>query len=427
MSEDYRSMWSELGLDLEAHDALLGVLGPLYESTYLSQKNRPKGMDYFNFVMSEVHGLRIKELRDAQAEGRVVVGCFCTFVPEEIVLAANGVLVGLCAGADIATAEVDKILPRTTCSLIKGAFGFALGRVCPYLATADVVVGENTCDGKKKAWELFGDHVNELYVMDMPQMKHEQGRALLKSEYERFLRYMEEKSGRSITEEDLARATRLVNAKRQAIERLNSLRAAKPAPISGLDGLLIQQIAFYDDPVRFTAQVNALCDELEERIAAGIGVEESTKAPRLLMSGCPMAVPNWKLPAIVEQSGAVIVGEESCVGARGLRNTVVESGGSLDQQLEAIVDRYFKIDCAIFTPNPERLDHIRSMSSELKADGVIHYGLQFCHPYLIEAGPVEQKLEAEGLPVLRIDSDYSPEDSGQIKTRVEAFLERLEA
>ena len=84
---DYRPMWTELGLDLDKHDALLGVLGQLYADTYLSQDNRPEAMGYFDFVMGEVHGLRIKELIDAKAAGRIVVGSFCVFVPEELVLA----------------------------------------------------------------------------------------------------------------------------------------------------------------------------------------------------------------------------------------------------------------------------------------------------------------------------------------------------
>ena len=92
---DYRPMWQGLGLDLEAHDALLSFLGSAYASIFLSQKNRPEGMKYFDFVMSEVHGLRIKELLDAKAEGRKVIGSYCTFVPEELILALDGVSVGL--------------------------------------------------------------------------------------------------------------------------------------------------------------------------------------------------------------------------------------------------------------------------------------------------------------------------------------------
>jgi len=424
MSNDYTSMWRELGLDLEAHDALLGVLGKAYQDIYLAQAGRPASMEYFNFVMSEVHGLRIRELRDAQAAGRKVVGAWCVFVPEEIVLAAEGICVGLCAGADFAMDEVEKLIPRNTCALIKSSLGFKLGKVCPYVESVDMVVGENTCDGKKKMYEVFGELDENLHVMDIPQMKSAAGRALLRAEYGRFLRAVEELTGVEITAERLRRGIAAANAKRRAMHRLYALRAADPAPISGLDALLINQISFYDDPERFTGAVEALCSELEKRVAAGAGAADAG-APRILVSGCPMAVPNWKLPWIVEAAGAVIVGEESCVGERGLRNLVAEDGGTVDALLDNLVDRYFRVDCAIFTPNPDRLEHIREMAQAYGADGVIHYGLNFCQPYQMEAIPVARALEAGGLPTLRVDTDYSLEDAEQLKTRVEAFVEML--
>ena len=144
MSNDYRPMWEELGLDLDAHDALLNVLNQGYGDIYLSQQNRPETMGYFDFVMSEVHGLRIRELLDEKDQGRKIVGSYCVFVPEEIVLAAGATLVGLCSGADFALEEVENRLPRNTCALIKSSFGFKLGKVCPYLECADMIVGENT-------------------------------------------------------------------------------------------------------------------------------------------------------------------------------------------------------------------------------------------------------------------------------------------
>ena len=424
MPEDYRSMWTDLGLDLEAHDALLGVLGQGYRDIYMSQKNRPEGMGYFDFVMSEVHGLRIKELLDEKAAGRKIIGSYCVFVPEEITLAANATLVGLCSGADFAVEEVEKLLPRNTCALIKSSFGFKLGRVCPYLESADMVVGENTCDGKKKAYETLGTLVDNLYVMDLPQVKSDQGKALLKAEYQRFKAAVEELTGVAVTAESLKEAIKTVNAKRAALHRLAALRKADPAPVSGLDVLLANQVSFYDNPARFTASVNAICDELEKRIAAGEGVFPQG-TPRILVSGCPQAVPNWKLPFVVETSGAVIVGEESCVGERGVRNLTDDSGGAVDAMMDAIVDRYWKVDCAIFTPNPDRLAHIREMAAEYKADGVLHYGLQFCQPYLMESMPVEKALEDGDIPTLRIETDYSMEDMGQLKTRIEAFVEQL--
>jgi benzoyl-CoA reductase/2-hydroxyglutaryl-CoA dehydratase subunit BcrC/BadD/HgdB len=136
-------------------------------------------MGYFDFVMSEVHGLRIKELLDEKTAGRKVIGSYCVFVPEEIVLAANATLVGLCSGADFAMEEVEKLLPRNTCALIKSSFGFKLGKVCPCLESADMIVGENTCDGKKKAYESLNHLVKNLYVMDLPQVKSDRGLALL--------------------------------------------------------------------------------------------------------------------------------------------------------------------------------------------------------------------------------------------------------
>lgn len=417
-------MWKDLELDLNAHDVLLGVLGNAYRDIFLSQKNRPEGMAYFDFVMSEVHGLRIKELVDEKQAGRKIIGSYCVFVPEEIVLAANASLVGLCSGADFAMEEVEKLLPRNTCALIKSSFGFKLGKVCPYLESADMVVGENTCDGKKKAYETLHTLVKKLYVMDLPQVKSEQGKALLKAEYNRFKTEVEKLTGVPITVASLKQAVQTVNAKRAAIHRLSSLRKANPSPISGLDALLANQVFFYDNPRRFTESVNKICDELEKRIAQKQGVSPE-KTPRLLLSGCPMAVPNWKLPWIIETSGAVIVGEESCVGERGTRNLTDDSGNTIDDLMNAIVDRYFKVDCAIFTPNPDRLEHIIEMAAAYKADGVIHYGLQFCQPYLMESMPVEKALEEKNIPTLRIETDYSMEDVGQLKTRVEAFVEQL--
>lgn len=266
--------------------------------------------------------------------------------------------------------------------------------------------------------------MKNLYVMDLSQVKSEQGRALLKTEYERFKAAMEELTGVSITAGSLKEGIRIVNAKRSAIHRLSSLRKADPSPISGLDALLANQVFFYDNPARFTESVNKICDELEKRIDEKKG-DFSEKTPRVLISGCPQAVPNWKLPFIVETSGAVIVGEESCVGERGTRNLTDESGETVEKMMDAIVDRYYQVDCAIFTPNQQRLEHIQEMVDTYKADGVIHYGLQFCQPYLMESIPVEKTLEEKNIPTLRVETDYNMEDVGQLKTRIEAFIEQL--
>ena len=422
---NYRPMWAGLGLNLEKHDALLSVLGQAYADLFLTQKNRPESMGYFDFVMGEVHGLRIKELSDAKAAGRIVVGSFCVFVPEELVLAVDAVNVGLCAGADFGTEEAERFLPRNTCALIKSFFGFSLEKVCPYLESCDLVVGENTCDGKKKAYETFQDLISgEFLALDMPNTKSAEGREIVRQSFLTLKDSLERLSGRPITTESLRMGIETVNAKRAALQRLAKLRQADPAPISGLDALLINQISFYDDPTRFTASVNQLCDELQRRVEDGIGVAPKG-TPRLAVSGCPMAVPNWKLPAVVENSGAVIVAEESCIGERGTQNLVDGEGQDVETLLKHLVDRYFTIDCAVFTPNPSRTEHARSIAQDAQADGLIHYAIQFCTPYQMEAPLLERAVEGSGLPVLRIDTDYTQEDVEQVRTRVEAFVEQV--
>ncbi|QJB58287.1 double-cubane-cluster-containing anaerobic reductase [Pseudodesulfovibrio sp. zrk46] len=419
----HRAMWENLNLDLEAHDALLEVLGKFYGDIYMSQENRLQGAEYLDFVLSEVHGLRIKELQDAKDAGRKVIGSFCVFVPEEITLAADAIHVGLCAGAEAGTDLAEQLVPRNTCALIKSFIGFKMAKLCPFIESSDMIVGETTCDGKKKAYEAFNE-IAPTYVMEVPQTKTEAARELWKAEVLRYLGEVEKLTGKTIKTEELKKGIKIANAKRRALQRLTALRAADPAPISGRDALLVNQISFYDDPVRFTEKINELCDELESRIAAKAGVAPA-KTPRLMLSGCPMAVPNWKLPYVIESSGAVIVGEESCIGTRNSRDLVDESGETFDDLIDAITDRYMKIDCACFTPNDERLDNVTSLAEQLDADGVIHYSLLFCQPYTHEALKVDKALQDAGIPMLSIETDYSMEDVEQLKTRVEAFVETL--
>lgn len=422
--KDYREMWSKLGVNLEAHDGLLAVLGEAYKEIIFTQENRPEATRYLDLVMGAIHGIRVEELVAAKEEGRKVIGSFCVFVPEELIIAANAISIGLCSGAEVGNEEAERFVPRSTCSLIKSAFGFKLHKLCPFTEVTDMIVGENTCDGKKKAFEQFAKIHEGFYLMDLPQVKSAAGKALLKAEYIRFAEKLEEITGNKITAESLARGINIVNTKREAMNRLASLRAAIPTPISGLDALLANQIYFFDDPERFTGAVNAICDELEQRIKDGVGVT-TKETPRVIVSGCPMAVPNWKVPAIIEKSGAIIVGEEMCTGERGLQNIVEPQGETVDAMIDAIVERYLKVDCAVFTPNESRLNNIKEMVKKYNADGVVHYTLQFCQPYAHEAINIERELEEAGIATLSLETDYSAEDMGQLHTRIEAFIERI--
>ncbi len=425
MANDNVRMWQELGIDLKTHDMLMNALPPMFQEIYLSQKNRPAGMGFYDFVVGDIHGIRVKELVEHSKKGGKVVATYCVFVPEEIVWAAGAIPVGLCAGTQFSIPAAESVLPRNTCALIKSSFGFKLARICPYVQVSDLIVGETTCDGKKKMFEILNEY-HPVYVMEVPNKKTEKSRALWLEEVKAFKDRMEKLTGNKVTAANLKKAIDLVNGRRWALQRLYNLRKASPVPISGKDALLAVQVSFYDDAARNTQMLNALCDELEKRVAEKKGVAPAN-APRILISGSPMAIPNWKLHHIIESAGAVVVCEESCTGTRLFSDLVEKSAATLEAQLKAIADRYMKIHCACFTPNDERLDDIVRLAKEYKVDGVVHYNLQFCHTYATEAVRVEKRLEKEGIPLLRIETDYADEDTGQLKSRVEAFLEMVKS
>jgi benzoyl-CoA reductase/2-hydroxyglutaryl-CoA dehydratase subunit BcrC/BadD/HgdB len=424
MSEEYRAMWQKLGLNMPAHDMLLAALPAIYEKVYLTQKERPKAMGFYDFVISEIHGLRVKELVEHKEKGGKVFGTFCVYVPEEIIIAAGGVSVGLCAGADFSVPTGEQIVPRNLCALIKSAVGFKVGGTCPYFQVSDLIVGETTCDGKKKTWEILDEYV-PTYVMDLPNGRTAADRQLWLSELRRFVEKTQEVTGNIITPEKLSQATELINRKRAVLQRLFDLRKARPAPISGLDALLSVQISFYDDPARFTQKTSELCDELEARTKAGKGVAPAY-AKRILYAGTPMPIPFWTLPSIIEATGAVVVAEESCTGTRLIAGgQTAVPGNGIDSQLAAIADRQLQTNCACFTPNDARIEDIIRLAKEYQADGVIHFSLSFCQPYNLEGIRVQKALQKAGIPVLMLEGDFSDEQAGQLKTRIEAFIETL--
>lgn len=421
---NYRQMWEDLGMNLENHDMLCSVLPTAFGDVYLSQENRPASMDFWDMVVADIHGIRPAELIEAQKKGQKVFGTFCVYVPDEVVIAANGIVTGLCGGSQFWVPDGEAVLPKSTCPLIKASVGARLGKTCPFFRIADMYVGETTCDGKKKAWEILGQDV-PMHVMDIPQMKRSKDITRWKEEIMDFAKVVEKTTGVEVTPENLKAAIKLINEKRKALARVYEARKGENIPISGKDALLMMQIAFFDDPARCAQMTNRLAEELEQRNKDGVSVfPAGTK--RIMITGTPMAIPNWKLHHIIETSGAAVVCEETCTGTRYFEGLVDESGETLDEMYQAIAERYMGVNCACFTPNTGRIDDIIRLAKEYKVDGVIDVNLKFCCLYDTEGQSVEKALNEAGIPVLGIETDYEDSDAGQLKTRIEAFLEILD-
>ena len=416
----YNEMWQKLNMDLQKHDILCAALPDSFGEIYMTQKNRPDNMNYFNYALAEVHGARIEEIQKSKKNGKKVVGTFCVFVPDEVILAADAVGVGLCSGSQFWVEDGEKVLPRNICPLVKAFMGAKVSRTCPYFQSTDMIVGETTCDAKKKAYEILEEYM-PVHVMELPQMKREKDFQEWQDEIKLFIKKIEEFTGNKITVEKLKNSIDLVNKKRRALKRLYDLRKHTPSPISGLDALLVSQVAFVDDPIRFTEKTEELCDELDERIKT----MKPNGRKRIMITGTPMSVPNWKIHHIIEGLNAEIVVEETCTGTRYFEKEVFDEGDTIDDLVRNIAERYMNINCACFTPNNDRIDDIIKYAEEYNADGVIYCNLSFCHTYAIEYGKLEKALKEKNIPLINIETDYSEEDVGQIRTRVEAFLEMI--
>ncbi|MEN6561523.1 MAG: double-cubane-cluster-containing anaerobic reductase [Acidobacteriota bacterium] len=413
----------DLGLDVELHHRIFDAVDRTFRKTVLAQKDRPAGMAYFDGVIRGAHGERVREIVGRRAAGDKLIGTFCIFVPEEIVLALGAIPVALCGGTSASIPYAETMLPRDICPLVKSTIGLALANACPYGPVEDLAVGETTCDAKKKTWDLLARE-GGFHVIELPQKKGPRDRDLWREEVARFRARLEDVTGRRLEREPLAEAVRLVNRKRRALARLNAFRREAVPPLSGLDALAVMQGALVDDAARFTGRLEELNGELEDRVRRGVGPAPE-RARRILVSGCPSVMGNWKLHALVESAGAVVVGDETCTGSRYYESLVEETRDGLEAQIDAVAARYLGIECSCFSPNDERLDSVVRLARECRADGVIQYVLQYCHTYNIEAVAVAAALKEAGLPSLKIVTDYAEEDTGPMRLRVDAFLEGL--
>lgn len=377
-------------------------------------------------IMEEVEGLRgvnSVKIKEAHEAGKKVVGMYCVFSPSEIALAADAISVTLCGTTQGPIEDAEKELPRNLCPLIKSSYGFAITDKCPYFYFSDVLLAETTCDGKKKMYELMGK-IKPMHIMNLPQTANdEDSLELWKKEMVKFKNFLEEKLQVEITDEKLRDAIKLMNRERDAMKRLHKLNAHKPAPLSGMDMMLAQWLkGFNVDKEAGINLIERLIAEVEERMEKGIYAFDEN-APRILLTGCPIGSGSEKVLKALEEAGASVVALENCTGYKGLDVMVDET----KDPITALAEKYLSTPCSCMTNNNGRLDLIGRLAKEYDVDGVVDLTWQACHTYNIESFTVKRFVQEElNLPFIQIETDYSDSDTGQVKVRVEAFLETIE-
>jgi benzoyl-CoA reductase/2-hydroxyglutaryl-CoA dehydratase subunit BcrC/BadD/HgdB len=387
----------------------------------LAQANKTlKGMEYFYNFTKMMYTSRVDEIAEEKEKGKKVIGSFCNFVPEELILAAGAIPVRHCTGFQDTILPAEEILPRNFCPLIKSALGFSI-KGDPLFELADVVIVPTTCDGKKKYSEIIADN-KSTWLMEVPHTTETpQARNLWLEEIKLMKKNIEKLTGTSITGKSLRKAIELTNKKRSLVRRLYEVRKRSSPPIWGRDALLVTSILHFDNPIRWITKTEELCFELEAK-ESGVCPENT---PRILLTGSPVFMPTWKVPMIIEESGGIIVSDDICSGSKGLWDPIEVTHWTMGNMLLSLADRYLMNTCACFTPNMARLIRLQRFVKDFSIEGVFYHILQACHLYGVEARRIESALKAEEIPMLTIETDYSQEDVEQIRTRVEAFLEMI--
>ncbi len=361
--------------------------------------------------------LEVKKLKD---KGIPVVGAYCTYFPQEIAMAMGAATVGLCSTSDETIMEAEKELPKNLCPLIKSSYGFARTDKCPFFYFSDVVVGETTCDGKKKMYEYMSEF-KDVFVMELPNSQSQEALKLWKSEIIKFKEYLEKKFNTTITEEKIRDAVHINNEGRKSLRKLYEVMKLDPVPIKGYDLFkVLYGSTFKFDRSLIPGEVDALVEKILLEYKEG-KMEE--KKPRILITGCPVGGATEKIIRAVEENGGIVVTFENCNGAKSIDKLVDEDNPDV---YDALARRYLNIGCSVMTPNPNRLELLGRLIDEYQVDGVVEMTLQACHTYNVESFGIRRFVnEKKHIPYINVETDYSQADIGQLNTRIAAFIEML--
>ena len=372
------------------------------------------------FVEARKQGfLTVKEFKE---NGGKLAGCLCSYTPHEILDAAGVATVGLCGTSNETIPDAEKVLPKNLCPLIKSTYGFAYSDKCPYTYFSDIIIGETTCDGKKKMYELLAE-LKDVHILQLPQgQDRPYAKDIWYEEICLFREAMEKKFGVEITEENLRKAVKKRNRLRKALCSMYQLRETCPPALKGTEMMLaLQQGTFTFDLEKQIANIENKVEQARKAYAAGER-PVSASAKRILLTGCPSGGVIQKVGMVIENNGGVIVCLDDCSGERTNKLLIDENA---DDILRAIADRYLSIHCSVMTPNDGRIDNTKEMVEKYKVDGVIEVVLQACHTFNVEATQMRRMVEDAGIPYMKLETDYATSDSGQLETRIAAFIETL--
>jgi benzoyl-CoA reductase/2-hydroxyglutaryl-CoA dehydratase subunit BcrC/BadD/HgdB len=364
---------------------------------------------------------RIPELYRMKDAGIKIIGYTPGgYMPDELVYAAGAVPAGLInGGSPEAVAASAQYLPRWFDTFCRSQIGHRMSGNDPLYEMVDLLVVPVTDNNIRvigECWNFFAG--GETFRFGVPHEKsveaydyYLEGLHLLKDKLEEF-------TGNKITDVKLREQITLSNRMWECLDKISTLRKTPHPPISGEEFVRLNHASFYADKATLVEYLESLYEDLK-------GKEGDTPRARILLTGSTLAMGDYKILSLTEQTGAAVIMEEFAEGVRHYWERVNLNG---DDLMASLADRYFnrRVPPAWFRPSRERIDFIIQKALELSVDGVIWYQLMYRDGYDVHSFYFEKALKKEtGLKMLKVESDYDHSEVGPLRTRVETFIDTI--
>jgi len=363
------------------------------------------------FEMISSKGYR--EIASTLPKDRVPIGFFCPYVPEELIHAA-GALPFRLMGTPVQMSHVQAHLPPNCCHLVKSSLESLLQGELDFLKG---IIFSHTCDsmqGLADIWALQKRIPLQFNLMMPSRLDSELSLTFLKAEIERFRNFLESNVGK-ITPQSLKASIQLFNRVREKLQEIYTRRPKWHKQISGMDFARVIRAGYLMDRERYLELLNDLLNALPEK------TEESQNLVPVFLAG-NMTHSDFYF-SLIEEAGAIVVQDDLCSGTRFLRLMVPED----TDPIEGLTHRYLTpFLCP--TKHKGAHAHAETLLKEVQisgAKGVIFLLYKYCETHFFDYPDLKQAIESKGIPTLLLEVEDPSYSIGQLKIRIQAFVEML--
>jgi benzoyl-CoA reductase/2-hydroxyglutaryl-CoA dehydratase subunit BcrC/BadD/HgdB len=364
-------------------------------------------------ALNEINSL-LERHRDVMAGGgKPVIGWFCSYTPLEIMHAAGLDTYRILPEPGRTITRADGFIDRNFCPYVRTCLGEALeGK---YKSLGGVVV-VNSCDAMRRMHDVWRYNIGGdfNYLLDLPRVDSPGAAVYFRESLQKLIAEIEAHFKVKITQIALSDAIKLSNTSRTLLKELYRLNVKKEFPLTAIDIRSVIRAGTTLPLDVFNGLLQRLLGEM------GGYVPERVESPRILITGSVMDNP--RIPRLIEECGARVVGDDLCNGTRQFWDIVESVADPLTDLSRHYLGR---TPCPRMKDAQKRFDHVMRMIDEFQVDGVIFYTMKFCDPFLFDVPVLKERLAAKALPSLSLEGDYTPGTLGRVKTRIEAFIEML--